>query len=199
MPLDYFQPPLQGHFKCLLWLQHIAVSGMHIPVLFIHSAAYEWGKFKHVICNSAVIFSDDCCGPPLDHKHEHLSTHRRKTKTPHPHGKSRMHRFSWAKKMSMHVIVSCAVCVLCYLLMHPLHRSPRGTHPPAETFFLFKWDYITPVSLPPPWTALRAGPRGGRQCGKQTFSLVRGMLLMRWGNGSPHCAHRDTEDKSDSW
>lgn len=42
------------------------------------------------------------------------------------------------------------------------------------------------------------GPWGRCLCGVQTFFHVHGKLLMRWSNVSPHCAHRDAEDKSDS-
>lgn len=76
---------------------------------------------------------------------------------------------------------------------------PKVTHPPAETYLLSMCDYITPAvrPIPPLKWALWAGPWGGCWCRKQTFSPVHGMLLMRWGNGSPRCAHRDSEDKSE--
>lgn len=110
------------------------------------------------------------------------------------------------KISSMHTIMSRSNVLSgvpwCILSNQPPPPPPPPTRTAHWSNPSPSWDiYVTTLQqrpIPPLSELFWAGPWGGCQCGKQTFFPVHGMLLMRKGNGSPCCAHRDTEDKSDS-
>lgn len=104
----------------------------------------------------------------------------------------------WATHAFDHGLLQSADYFLPSMLSYPMCSSPKVSHPPTwDIFALYVWPHYASF-LSPTEGAFWAGPWGGCRTGKQAFFLVRGMLLMRWSNGSPHCAHRDTEDKSNS-
>lgn len=96
--------------------------------------------------------------------------------------------------------------------LHGLWHAYACDHKPLQSADCMMHSSLSSLRLPhqcvcetilhhflnPTEGTLWAGPLGVGVCVERAFFPVHGMLLMRWSNGSPCCAHRDAEDKSDS-
>lgn len=137
-----------------------------------------------------------------DSQNVDLSAHAMRTKTACPRGKDRMRWFPRPIKYT-HVIMSggkvlSPFCAICWATPLPLRCLPGWTSlapPNWDIFSLYGWLHYAPS--PPPGEPTDQVPGVGVSVESRPFSLSVGYYW--WGEvmGSPHCAHMDTEDKSD--